>query len=267
MKKKDPRMAQFGPLDIARLHSILYQELNSFDAQRQDFPVAESQDLNGYFVEYFAVFLPELFSSNIKHSLRDKVMKYYNCKNYNIDIWYRSTPLEAAVFAIDGDLQCARSCVANIDHANGLLRTAVLNAVALIAPRLDFCFPEVADRLKNNIVIGQSQEKSLAILLALNGPLSRKMQLIHEILNESPRKEMPNRLEVEDFYRRPIIKNPFVEFSSWLIRYVTLQLLQAPLVEDSMVSIIRTLFDDVLLQDVNKCMSLHPVFQPLLNSP
>lgn len=166
-------------IDYSRVENLLYEELNLFVAGYDIQPIPAVQEMRAFFIAWMAVFFSEVISENFVEILTKRITNYRSDPDFETRGWMRLLPLDVALYAITGNINWLRLCIANIDHHTYSLRGIVLESLSLVANKLSFYDTELQIRTENNI---RNQHHlcdwGVILLLATNGSREEKIRLL-----------------------------------------------------------------------------------------
>lgn len=211
-------------IDSARLERLLIAELHEFQRNFEVRPISEEQELRGVFIAWLAAFVPEVISKVSANELENVASGFRSRGDYRTSGWYRSLPLEIALFALTDDYWWLKLGVWNIDHGTSSLRELVVYSLALVADRLDFHDSELHKRIAYNLEVQHFYcDECIIILAVANGSTEAKRALFkdwHARFGEAPfGGDVLSKLMKGD-----LVPNPFLAHFLRVAQYVCLRL-------------------------------------------
>jgi hypothetical protein len=210
------------PLNDERLSQVLRSEFELWVNHFGHSPVPESQDLRAFFIQWFAVFAPELFGHDFRQEMGNFIHDIRMRDDFRYKGWYEILPLDTALYALQGDIDWIRMARFNFDHHKSDLRSFVLESLLLIVDKLEFQDTELLSRTALNLGSRQFGCEECVIFLAMTqgSPEAKRNQIGQWLdrfnLNEH---QTLKRLADGDF-----ILNPFLDRLNWVARYILLRL-------------------------------------------
>ena len=210
-------------IDATWLALILRSEFSHFRVEFDREPTPEFQELRAYFLAWCAVFLPEAFSESFVNDLRTWKRDVRTRSDYRTSCWYRCLPLDAALFALTGDLTWIDTARANIDHHNSSLRLPALESLILDVDRLAFDDPELQPRVAYNIEALQFYAYwGIALLAFAQGNSAAKRAKFQDWLQQYD--PIMTSALLKDLVRGAYVRNPLLWSLVWITQYVSLRL-------------------------------------------
>lgn len=210
-------------IDATWLALILCSEFSHFRSGFDREPVSEFQELRAYFLAWCAVFLPEAFSESFVNDLKAWRRDVRMRSDYHTSCWYRCLPLDAALFALTGDLTWIDTARANIDHHNSSLRLPALESLILVVDRLAFDDPELQAPMAHNIEALQIYaDWGIALLAFAQGNSAAKRAKFQDWLQQYD--PIMTSALLKDLVRGAYVTNPLLWSLVWITQYVSLRL-------------------------------------------
>lgn len=201
---------------------------SEFTAFKRDYhqAITEQQDLRALLLAWFALFLPEAFSSNLVTRMLEFRLAASEEEDYRNRGWYCLLPLDVALYTLEGDLSLIQNHRYNFDHHKSSIRNVVLYTLGLVAHRLSFGDEELLSRCANNLAHSQGQCEWAAILVLLgNGSAAAKRETLKTWLN-SYRLNADNCQLLSELLERGYVSNAyFGGYLDWITRYVTVRMM------------------------------------------
>lgn len=211
-------------IDETRLQQLFAEEFQAFQGGFNDVSFAEAQELRAFLISWIAVFLPEVVPQARREEIRTSVQGLRLRQDFHTFVWYRSLPLDIALFSFTEDYSWLDMHLANIDHHNSELRKLVLDFLSLVAHRLSIHHPELQMRVSHNLEAGHAwSEWCVILLMAARGTPQAKRELLQTWLKLRGTDTQATTV-MERLARGEAVTNPFLDHFLRLHQYVCLRL-------------------------------------------
>jgi hypothetical protein len=157
---------------------VLWRLWTEYQRDFEAAPVCEVQDLRAFAILWVATFMPELVSARLRSTLARDVGRYRDRPDYRTVCWFRTLPLEAALYALTGKDSWLDTIRFNLDHHKLSLREIVTESLALVADWLVFD-AEMRKRIAHNLEVSHGMCEWPVILFATSrgDPASKRLQI------------------------------------------------------------------------------------------
>ena len=168
-------------ISLDMLDRLFNAELLAFHSDFEVQPVPIEQDLRAGAIGGIAAFTPEAVTLKGREQLRQILTTVHERPDFEHFGWYRIPYLDAAQFLLSSDLTSLSWLIANINHHNSSLRSALHAPLALVAPRLSLNDGELANRIECCLKSGFLYNESLmCVFCGLRDVPERKVELVME---------------------------------------------------------------------------------------
>lgn len=215
-----------------KLNSIFKSELLAFQSGLEVAPVSIDQELRAGVIGWIATFAPEAINTEARDHLSDVVRSVRERPDFRTFGWYRIPFLEVARFSLTRNLDSLSNVIANIDHHQSTLRSAMHPPLGLVAPKLGLDDTELLSRIESCLKGGLFFSESLmCILSVLRGDKKRKLELVKKWRREIDLAPQDAKL-LDSVVRDDILSNSLIVSELFLtLRYLFCRLLDPNLTE------------------------------------
>ncbi len=212
-------------IDLSRIRRLLAYELGRYWAGFQVDPHSELQQLRGLMITWLAVFLPETFTPKMRDGLRSFSWKARSFDEFWAKGWYRTLPLDSALFALTGDVGWVETARLNLDHMTSSLRAVVQDSLIFVADRLQFADQELQTRIEASLANGNMYaDQALALLAVSQGDPAAKCAVFSEWLQRHAQCRVLNeRAALETLAAGHHLPNPLLSNVMLVEQYVMLR--------------------------------------------
>ncbi len=130
-------------------------------------------------IAWITAFVPEAIGPDDNNRLRNIVRSICEKQDYSSSFWYKTLWLDAACFLLTGNQYDIAMIIANIDHHNSSLRSAVHPPLGLISTKVGLDDQDFSERIRKCLEKSYFFNDSLiCILSALKDDSERKIKLV-----------------------------------------------------------------------------------------
>ena len=207
--------------------------LNEFFAHIEEDRLSMEQEMRAGSIAWISTFAPEVVGGKERIRIREIRNFMHEKEDYRTSYWYKSLWFDAACFLLDGDQYDIAMIIANINHGNSSLRSAVHPPLGLISTKVELEYQDITQRMESCIEHNCFYNESLmCILWALKGNIDSKIELVKGWLNRIDNNRQSAKL-LKGMIDGKVISNSLIsdEFSL-MQRYLFCRLLDPELDKD-----------------------------------
>lgn len=255
------------PIDQEKLSRILKSEFELWVHDFDQRPIPRSQELRAFFIQWFAVFVPECFEQPLVKEISAFAYETKQHVDFRRSKWYELLPIEVALYALSSDSSWINMARANLNHHNSSLRSLVLESLLLVVDKLRFDDPYLLAPVTDNLKWGHmgAGETALFLCMAHGDPEMKQTQIkqwLDQVMNPYDGEGL------QQLSNGEYVPNPFLYHVTQLTCYILLRLAsqEAPL-PLSLFPEIREKqlkFPIILGSVIWQQMNNHPLFQPFI---
>ena len=256
------------PIDQEKLSKVLKSEFELWVHDFDQRPIPRSQELRAFFIQWFAVFVPECFEQLLVKEISAFAYEAKQHVDFRRSKWYELLPVEVALYALSSDSSWINMARANLNHHNSSLRSLVLESLLLVVDRLRFDDPYLLAPVRDNLEWWHMGAEDTAIFLCMaqGDPAMKQTQIkqwLDQVNMSTNAREKLQALSDGEF-----VPNPFLHHVTQLTCYILLRLASQetplPLSLFPEIPEKQLKFPIILGSVIWQQMNNHPLFQPFI---
>lgn len=174
----DVPAVQYDPQTIS---ALVREELEDFHSHLFEEIFTIEQEMRGALIAWFCFFTPKLISKDCKLLLFAIREEIHSRSDYSYSGWFRTLPLEVALYGISPTPGWLQVHKANFDHHKASLRCYVMDTLSLVASQLSIDDQELIPRVAHNLNVSHAGcEWGAAMMAIAQGERENKIKLFQE---------------------------------------------------------------------------------------
>lgn len=257
------------PINQEKLSRVLKSEFELWVHNFGQGRIPRSQELRAFFIQWFAVFVPECFEQPLVKEISAFAYETKQHVDFRRSKWYELLPIEVALYALSSDSSWINMARANLNHHNSSLRSLVLESLLLVVDKLRFDDPYLLAPVTDNLErwVFYDTDTVLFLCMAQGEPEMKQIQIkrwLDQVNMSTNAREKLQALSDGEF-----VPNPFLHHVTQLTCYILLRLAsqETPLQPTLFLEIpneFQLKFPLILGWLIKQRMSKHPLFHPFI---
>lgn len=215
-------------LEANKILRLIHDEFHTYDEGYQLRIDINRQQNRAILIEWFAVFLPEVFTPSLIEEIQQFLRDSRKDEDFSYYGWYMNLPIEIAVSVLTESVVWNDNAILNMSHENKTLRDYVARILSLGVPAIN-SFDE--EELFNNILVNYNKSHLDAsnytlLLFASTIDVDKKLEWLQYLLECLPDINSWEQKLLIDISKGKYISNTFyLPFYLEIQQYIILRLL------------------------------------------
>ena len=199
------------PINRRFVRKVIMEELMDYRKYLSCSGFSISQQFRGWFIEWFACFLPEVFNAEVIEGIEAVIAEI---KGNEVQDCYsfgdpKISPLKMAMFLLSQSEHIPDIPFVFFSSHDSSLRTYAYETVAFAAPKIKYQIRDFTDILKSSLKRSYFYVEELIFLIAIaQGEAKRKIRFFREIQKSYP--DNPYSDDFKTLIKEGTMKNPFL---------------------------------------------------------